>query len=256
MSCRLGSSRQAHPGARNPRSRRLMCVIAEETHGVVSDEVSGSASLRSHRAADCFAGLPMAQAALKFASARHANQYREIDHAPFIVHPIEVGRLLQCDGQPDEVIAAGLLHDVLEKTTTTTAELHSRFGARIARLVETVSDDPSIGDYEGRKRRLRDRVAHAGPETFAIFAADKISKVRELALLPTSRLEEATTRAKLAHYRASLEMLRRVDRDVSLVDLLDPELTRLNAARSPKLTTPKRSRAPRARSTPASRPPK
>ena len=90
----------------------------------------------------------MAQAALKFASARHAGQYREIDHAPFIAHPIEVGRLLHCDGQPDEVIAAGLLHDLLEKTATTSPELQRRFGARIARLVESVSDDPSIDDYE------------------------------------------------------------------------------------------------------------
>ena len=205
-----------------------MCVNAEETHGVVNDEVSGSATVRSHRATDSFPGLPMAQAALKFASARHAGQYREIDHAPFIAHPIEVGSLLHGDGQPDEVIAAGLLHDVLEKTRTTRAELQRRFGARIAGLVESVSDDPSIDDYESRKRELRDRVAHAGSNTVAIFTADKISKVRELALLPTSRLDETTTRAKLAHYRASLKMLRRVAGNSDLVALLDAELDRLS----------------------------
>lgn len=77
----------------------------------------------------------------------------------FIVHPIEVGRLLLCDGQPDEVIVAGLFHDVLGKTTTTPAELRLRFGARITRLVESVSDDPSIDYYKSRKRELRDRVA-------------------------------------------------------------------------------------------------
>ena len=168
----------------------------------------------------------MAQAALEFASARHADQYREIDDAPFIVHPIEVGSLLHADGQPDEVIAAGLLHDLLEKTQTTGAELQRRFGASIARLVESVSDDPSIDDYESRKRELRDRVAHAGSNTVAIFTADKISKVRELALLPTSSLDETTTRAKLAHYRASLKMLHRVAGNSALVDLLDAELDR------------------------------
>ena len=81
---------------------------------------------------------------------------------------------------------AGLLHDVLEKTGTTRSELQRRFGARVAGLVESVSDDPSIDDYESRKRELRDRVAHAGSDTVAIFAADKISKVRELALLPVA----------------------------------------------------------------------
>ena len=171
----------------------------------------------------------MAQSALEFASDRHADQYREIDHAPFIAHPIEVGSLLHTDGQPDEVIAAGLLHDVLEKTGTTRAQLQRRFGASIARLVESVSDDPSIDDYQSRKHELRDRVAHGGPDTVAIFAADKISKVRELTLLPTSRLDDTSTRAKLAHYRASLKMLRRAAGNSALVDLLDAELNRLVA---------------------------
>ena len=118
---------------------------------------------------------------------------------------------------------------MLEKTATTSAELHRRFGAHIARLVESVSDDPSIGDYESRKRELRDRVARSDSNTCAIFAADKISKVRELAQLPARRLGDTKVRAELAHYRASLEMLRRVDGDLSLVDLLDAELKLLVA---------------------------
>ena len=125
--------------------------------------------------------------------------------------------------------AAGLLHDTLEKTATTRAELQHRFGTRVARLVESVSDDPSIGDHESRKRELRDRVAHADPDALAIFAADKIAKVQELAPLPPSRLHETATRAKLAHYRASLKMLRRVAPDGALVDRLDAELSRLLA---------------------------
>jgi (p)ppGpp synthase/HD superfamily hydrolase len=189
--------------------------------------------VRSRRAADRFAGLPRAQAALKFASARHTNQYRRIDRAPFIAHPIEVGWLLRCDGQPDEVVAAGLLHDMLEKTATTSAELQRRFGTRTARLVESVSDDPSIVDYWSRKRELRDRVAHARSDALAIFAADKISKVRELALLPASRLHEPEALAKLAHYRASLKMLRRVAGHSALVARLDTELSRLVAPVSP-----------------------
>ena len=131
-------------------------------------------------------------------------------------------------GSQTKSIAAGLLHDVFEKTGTTRAELQRRFGARIAGLVESVSDDPSIDDYGSRKRDLRDRVAHADSDTVAIFAADKISKVRELTLLPTSRPHETTTRAKLAHYQASLRMLRSVAGNSTLVDLLDVELNCLS----------------------------
>ena len=199
------------------------------TEGIHNDKAPGTATARPRRAARQFAGLPIAQAALRFARARHAGQHREIDHAPFIAHPIEVGCLLRGDGQPDEIIAAGLLHDVLEKTATTSAELHRRFGAHIARLVESVSDDPSLDDYKSRKRELRDRVAHADPGTRAVFAADKIAKVRELALLPAWQLNEPKNRAKLAHYRASLKMLRRVDGDAPLVNRLDAELNRLPA---------------------------
>lgn len=208
-----------------------MAVMAEETsnlfNGVVRE--GGTPRRTADRFADRFAGLPMAQAALEFASVRHSGQYRDIDGAPFIAHPIEVGELLQADGQPDEVVAAGLLHDVLEKTTTTSVELRRRFGPGVAWLVETVSDDASILAYEQRKRALRDRVARAAPDTVEIFAADKIAKVRELARLPPPRLDESDARAKLAHYRACLRMLRRVAGRAPLVQRLDVELDRLFA---------------------------
>ena len=157
-------------------------------------------------------GAGMTRAAFGFAAARHAGQYREIDGVPFIVHPIEVGRLLHGDGQPDHVVAAGLLHDVLEKTATPARELELEFGTHIAQLVAAVSDDPSIKTYEERKRELRDRVERSGSETLAIYAADKLAKVRELGLRSTWRASQRKNQAKLGHYRASLEMLRRARR--------------------------------------------
>jgi hypothetical protein len=74
--------------------RRFRGVIADVTKGIDNDETLGSATARRQRAGGQFAGLPMAQAALRFARARHAGQRREIDHAPFIAHPIEVASLL------------------------------------------------------------------------------------------------------------------------------------------------------------------
>ncbi len=199
------------------------------TEAIHTDEAAGTATSLPPRGAGQFARLPIAEAAVRFASARHADQCREIDGAPFIAHPIEVGSLLRSDGQPDEIIAAGLLHDVLEKTRTTSGQLHRRFGVRIARIVESVSDDPSLVDYGLRKRELRNRIAHADPGTRAVFVADKIAKVRELSLLPASQLNERENRARLAHYRASLDMLRRVEGHMPLVDRLDAELNRLDA---------------------------
>ena len=160
--------------------------------------------------------------------------------------------MLLCDGEPDEVIAAGLLHDVLEKTATTSAELHRRFGARIARLVESVSDDPSIGEYRSRKRELRDRVARGDSNTRAIFVADKISKVRELALLPARRLGETKVRAELAHYRASLEMLAEPTGTSPSWTVLMPSSTSSSHVPAAELRAPDRPRALQLEARPAS----
>jgi (p)ppGpp synthase/HD superfamily hydrolase len=172
-------------------------------------------------------GGGMTRAAFGFAAARHSGQYRDIDGVPFIVHPIEVGRLLHGDGQPDHVVAAGLLHDVLEKTATGAQELELEFGTRITQLVVAVSDDPSIPTYEERKRELRDRVERSGAETLAVYAADKIAKVRELGLLSPWRTSHRKNQAKLAHYRASLAMLWRAAGPTGLVTCLDAELVRI-----------------------------
>jgi hypothetical protein len=58
-----------------------------------------------------------------------------------VEHPIAVGELLTDDRQPPTVVVAGLLHDVLEDTDVTPAELRTRFGPDIARLVEALTQD-------------------------------------------------------------------------------------------------------------------
>jgi (p)ppGpp synthase/HD superfamily hydrolase len=152
-------------------------------------------------------GFPQAQAALAYAREMHAGQSRKTDGAPFILHPREVASLLRRDSAPDHLIAAGALHDVLEKTPAVVAELRERFGARIAQLVVAVSEDSRVGGYAARKARLRKSVANAGEEALKLFAADKISKVRELRRLDgtvagnargASR-EHRTNERRLAH---------------------------------------------------------
>ena len=67
------------------------------------------------------------------------------------------------------------------------------------------------------------------PEMLAIYAADKIAKVRELGLLSTWRASQRKNQAKLGHYRASLEMLRRAAGYTGLVICLEAELGRLDS---------------------------
>jgi (p)ppGpp synthase/HD superfamily hydrolase len=154
---------------------------------------------------------PLTRTALEFAERRHAAQTREIDgDVPLVTHPIEVACLLHEAGYRDEVVAAGVLHDVLEDTDAEAGELQERFGPEVTRLVVEVSDDPSIEDEAERRAALRRQVADDDEHVLAVFAADKISKARELRLRASRRRGrvEPGDRLKLEHYEASLEMLR------------------------------------------------
>lgn len=107
-------------------------------------------------------GLPLTQEAIAFARQRHAGQIREGDRAPFLIHPLETASILERSRYPDHVIAAAVLHDVLENTATDRGELQDRFGPEVAGLVAAVSANPSISDEDARRDELRERVRLAG----------------------------------------------------------------------------------------------
>lgn len=171
--------------------------------------------------------LPLSRRAVAFASERHGGQRRGGDGAPFLVHPLEAAALLERTSWPDYVIAAAVLHDVLEDTDVEPAELESRFGPDVTRLVELVSDDPAIADRERRKDDVRERVQQAGGEGLAVFAADKVSKVRELRMLVANGLGPHDADIKTRRYRKALEMLELEIPDSNVVDLLRFELEAL-----------------------------
>ena len=172
---------------------------------------------------------PLTRAALDFADARHAGQTRDLDDMPFVTHPLEVACLLHESGYSDDVVAAGVLHDVLEDTDAERQELESRFGGEVAELVDAVSDDPTIEDDEERKAALRLQVARAGEPAAAVFAADKVSKARELRVRVSRGRFEGKDDAKVAHYEASLDMLAELIPGHPLVDQLRMELEALHA---------------------------
>jgi (p)ppGpp synthase/HD superfamily hydrolase len=147
-------------------------------------------------------GLPTTRAAVAYASTVHDGQWRRVDGAPFILHPLEVGSLLRHVGADDELIAAGVLHDVIEKTPVSALDVRRRFGSHVATLVLAVTEDPRIDGYAKRKAALREQVGNAGEEALMLFAADKLSKVREL----RERLAVPPPR-RLAHYRDCLRLL-------------------------------------------------
>jgi (p)ppGpp synthase/HD superfamily hydrolase len=132
---------------------------------------------------------------------------------------MEVGSLLYYAGVPDHVIAAGVMHDLIEKAGVSVADIRTQFGARVAGLVLAVSDDDGIEGHTRRKAALRRQAAGAGGEALSLFAADKLSKVRELRREAAAESEDGVSgrrrqvRARrLGHYQRSLAMLENVFR--------------------------------------------
>jgi (p)ppGpp synthase/HD superfamily hydrolase len=166
---------------------------------------------------------PATRAAVEWAAQLHAGQRRP-DDVPFVMHPLEVAELLSSSGYGDDIVIAPVLHDIVEKAGATIADVRERFGDEVAGLVAAVTEDATIADYGARKAALRKQVASAGPDVHALYAADKVCKVREL------RAQARRDPRSVEHYAESLEMLCEVTRDLPLVEKLAFELWALRAS--------------------------
>lgn len=142
-----------------------------------------------------------------------------------LAHPFEVSQIVESTRAPDDLIAAAVLHDILEETDVKPEQLASAFGSRITALVCTLTEDEMIQPYRARKADLRTRACSAGPDVALIFVADKISNVRRM-----RRGQKQFKERKVAHYRATLELMRAEQPGLPLLDQLDRELAALQRA--------------------------
>lgn len=97
------------------------------------------------------------QSAAIYARDAHRGQLRD-DGQPFIVHPIAVARILEKVTDDENLIAAALLHDVIEDTDVTYEQLKANFGPDIADLVHEVTKEgrqDSKGYYFPRLKTQR-----------------------------------------------------------------------------------------------------
>ncbi len=126
---------------------------------------------------------PIVRRALEFASTKHQGQFRKhpTRKIPYILHPAEVGIMLARAGYDDEVVAAGILHDVVEDCGVTLPELSDMYSPRVARLVDQVSEPSKDLSWEVRKEAYRHKLETADEEALAIAAADHLHNLESLA---------------------------------------------------------------------------
>lgn len=136
--------------------------------------------------------------AYDFAKKAHEGQKR-MSGEEQLVHCFEVARTLADLKLDAATIAAGLLHDVVEDTRITGAELQQRFGEEIARLVSGVTkmERVSLDTEHAPKGKPRDRDAEYLRQTLLtmdvdirvilIKLADRLHNMRTLGHLPQDR---------------------------------------------------------------------
>jgi (p)ppGpp synthase/HD superfamily hydrolase len=176
--------------------------------------------------------------ALGAARQAHAGQIRnDSGGSPYIEHPLAVAELLLEHGCGEEVVAAALLHDVVEESELEVGDVRERFGAAVADLVEALTDDETIEPYRRRKDLHRSEVEAAGPDALVIYAADKLTNIdalrRAYATVGAVGGElRAPLDVKVAVWEDDLEMLRRALPDLPFLKELADELAGLGAERA------------------------
>jgi guanosine-3',5'-bis(diphosphate) 3'-pyrophosphohydrolase len=123
---------------------------------------------------------------IHFAAKKHRYQRRKgDDQAPYINHPILVAlQLAEIAGVTDpEILAGAILHDTLEDTDATAAELETQFGARVRSLVEAVTDDKSLPKQE-RKQLQIEHAASLSTGAALIKISDKIANLKDIVNSP------------------------------------------------------------------------
>ncbi len=123
---------------------------------------------------------PLVERAMRVAACNHRHHHRKSSDLPYITHPAGVALILLRAGFDDEeLLAAALLHDVVEDTDYTAEQLAAEFPANVAAYVAALTERKA--DSDGKKRSWIDRkeehlahVADSPPEARAIVLADKL----------------------------------------------------------------------------------
>jgi guanosine-3',5'-bis(diphosphate) 3'-pyrophosphohydrolase len=125
--------------------------------------------------------------AYKIAERAHHSQLRD-EGSPYIEHPLRVALIVaeelgQCDA---DVVCAALLHDVVEDTSVTVAEIQEMCGDAVAHFVELLTKE-KIDDPVQKRAATRDylfRIASDSTEVLTLKLADRLDNLRSVGVIP------------------------------------------------------------------------
>ena len=124
--------------------------------------------------------------AIVFSTIAHDGMRRRKSAAPYILHPLEVGAVVGTMTDNQEVIAAGILHDVVEDAGITIEEIGKKFGKRVMELVASETENkreelPAEETWRIRKEESLEKLkASDDVEVLMLWIGDKLSNIRTI----------------------------------------------------------------------------
>ena len=130
--------------------------------------------------------MELVSEAIAFAVTAHDGMRRRKSESPYILHPMEVGVIIGTMTDDQEVIAAGVLHDVVEDAGVTIEEIGARFGNRVMELVASETENkredlPPEETWRIRKEESLEKLRTADAiEVKILWLGDKLSNIRAI----------------------------------------------------------------------------
>ena len=125
--------------------------------------------------------------AIIYAAVMHQGKVRKLGNTPYILHPLEVAQIISTMTNDQDVITAGILHDIVEDTDGTLPEIEKRFGERVAFLVSSESENKYPGESKDASWKLRKEESIKilkntdDQGVRMLWLADKLANIRSLA---------------------------------------------------------------------------
>ncbi|QDT92406.1 HD domain-containing protein [Gimesia algae] len=184
---------------------------------------------------------PVVEHAIRLAAVAHKSQKRKSSGIPYIAHPMSVCLILMKAGFEDEsILAAAVLHDVVEDTELSIEDLEEHFSEDVVRYVQEMTEEKET--EEGEKRSWPDRkqthiqvMQQATLGTRAIELADKLHNLEAMLFdLQTEDRQEfwghfgASPDQIIEYYRSMIEAAGQTDSQLrSLVENCNTRLEEL-----------------------------
>ena len=119
--------------------------------------------------------------AIDFAQKAHSGQFRKGTKIPYIIHPLEVMKILFQYTNDENIIIAGILHDTLEDTNVCNADILQHFGADILSLVQSATEPEKDKTWEERKQHTLEFLNQTNDKRVLLLScADKLNNINSI----------------------------------------------------------------------------